>query len=197
MLDKLLNILKDNDLFFESPIKDLPDSSCLQSDFKVIDFDRLKETYFREVGRIGRGNTPKSCDALKIDCVNNCIWFIEMKDLSKWILKLESLPDRQAKDNKVEEKFRDFGIDQKIIDSFALLLDIARHYKIDPAFFPFIISQECEKNFIFLIHVKANDFVRHIMSKGYKYKYRYWLFRYVDFMPADNFHDFMEKNKIK
>ncbi|MGB0983375.1 MAG: hypothetical protein ACPG19_05005 [Saprospiraceae bacterium] len=91
MLDTFRQLLIDNDLMFEAPIKNLDKSSC-NSKKVVIDFDKVKDT-FRN--KHGLNPTPKSADALLLE--DKKLIFIEMKDLTKVIEKLNENITRATK----------------------------------------------------------------------------------------------------
>lgn len=186
MLKLLYNVLNEHDLLHIAPIKDLPKSCCKHSSFPVADFDKLKETFIKV---LGKGMSPKSADGLVIDVVENQVVFIEMKDLSNFITALKATTtNREEVAKRMEQEFIRYRADQKMIDSFCLLLDVCRHYAIDTSFYPYFVSDACTKKFLFVVGMTSRDFVRFRLSiLPFIYKYEYWLLGRADFIAASNF----------
>ncbi len=86
----------------------------------------------------------------------------------------------------------EFRADRKLIDSFGLLLDIAATYEMDKDFYPFFISDACEKQFLFVLKINSRDFVRlGFAIQAIKYRFNYWVFGDVEFIRASQFDEFV------
>lgn len=186
MLDKLVQLLADNELEIKAPIRDL-EASCCPSNKEVYDFDKIKEKYLTSILYKG-AYYPKSADALLIQHQENTLLFFEMKDLNHLFDKVKGLSEIEAK-TLFDYTFEvDFRPDQKIVDSLILLLDICATLRIDAEFYPFFIHSSCKKKFFFLVNLSARDFVRiGFVTKSLTYKYEYYKLGICEFLPVSNF----------
>lgn len=185
MLEKLKKILIDNQLYREAATKDLA-HSCCSSNKVVIDFDYVKDEFCRKAKE-----SPKSADALILE--ESKVVFIEMKDLTSLLEELKKIENKAALEEKLLHLFsHEFRADRKLIDSFGLLLDIAAKYDIDKQFYPFFISDACDKQFLFVLKIPARDYVRlGLAIQAIKYRFNYWIFGDVKFIRANQLDDFV------
>lgn len=185
MLEKLRKTLVDNGLYKESAIKDLA-HSCCDSQKVVIDFDYVKDEFCKKANE-----PPKSADALLLE--DSKVIFIEMKDLSHFVDELKEIEKREDVQKRLLDLFaHEFRADRKLIDSFGLLLDIAATYEMDKDFYPFFISDACEKQFLFVLKINSRDFVRlGFAIQAIKYRFNYWVFGDVEFIRASQFDEFV------
>lgn len=209
MLADFKQLLIDNNLYFESRICDL-ESSCSSSETVVIDFDKIKDEFWKRF-RKGEMRMPKSADALILKPESSELIFIEMKDfktkeligkINTMKLELESYKKTLAKSNnevlknekRVLEDFinikfqlmfaNQFEADKKLIDSYALLLDIATTLKINPTFYP-ILFNSIDKQFIFVLNMTSRDYTNHFISAPtIRNRYKYLIFNNVNFILA-------------
>lgn len=185
MLQELITLLTDNKLYIVKTISDLDTSKHCVSSKLAIDYDKVKDEYCK-----GKPiSSPKSADALIINPIDNKISFIEMKEFIAVFqeIKEKNCTEGEAKD-LIHKAYVEFEADKKILDSVMLLLDITRHFKIDLTFFPYFISDDCKKEFYFVMGCSPRDYVRWSISiSSLKYKYKYFKLGNVEFIPANNF----------
>ena len=189
MLTELNTLLESNGLLVKKPICDLV-SSCCNSQKEVIDFDVLKDKYCK---RRGVKKMPKSADALLLEDIQEKtrITFVEMKDLSVFMEDLKA--NGNTDEFSVEQLLllllaNDFEADRKMIDSFALLMTVAKDCGINNAFYPFLLSEDCDKKFLFVLKISARDFVRfRFQILAIKKRFDYWVFGEVNFITANEF----------
>ncbi|BDS10142.1 hypothetical protein [Aureispira anguillae] len=188
MLKKFIQLLTNSQLHLVSEIKAL-DKSCCPSSKQVIDFDAVKNIYCKNTAI---KTIPKSCDALLIEPNKDKISFIEMKEIVSLIQELEQLkkaPTSQGAKDLVEYVFKtQFRADKKILDSTFLLLDIAQQLDMDKDFYPYFVSNACNKKFYFVLGCTSREFVQWRYSiLPLMYKYEYFKFGQIELIPAGNF----------
>lgn len=185
MLQDYIQLLIDNNLHFTDEIKNL-DKSCCRSSRIVIDYDKVKDVYCKMADL---GTAPKSCDALLIEPDKERVVFIEMKVIQTLINQLNKTTTLQEAKDLAKVIFeRQFGASKKILDSVFLFLDIARKFEIKDAFFPYFLSDSCEKKIYFVLECSPRDFVRwNIALSSLKYTYKYFKIGQPEFIPASNF----------
>lgn len=182
MLADFEQLLKDHNLYFESRLCDLP-HSCTNSEKVVLDFDKIKEEFYRRF-RKNENRMPKSADALLIKANKPQIIFIELKDLSPFF---EELRASNISHLELNERFKlifadQFQVDKKIIDSYALIFEIATNFEIDNNFFPYLLK-ETKRQFYFVLCGNSRDFVKvNIALLALQKRYNYLIFNKVDFI---------------
>lgn len=192
MLADFEQLLKDNNLYFESRLCDLP-NSCTTSEKVVLDFDKVKDEFYKRF-RENENRMPKSADALLIKSEKAQLIFIELKDLTQF---LKSLQGQQLTREESNDKFvllfaNQFQVDRKLIDSFALLFEIATEFKIDNQFYPYLLKK-IDKRFYFVLKVSARDFVRtNLAFLASRNRYDYLIFNKVDFIRENLLNQILE-----
>ena len=129
---------------------------------------------------------PKSADALILKPESSELIFIELKDLT---VLFEEINRLELSRNDINDKFillfaKEFQVDRKLIDSYALILEIAAEFGIDTTFYPYLLK-EVEKRFFFVLNVSSRNFVRTNLSfLASRNRYDYLIFNKVDFIRA-------------
>lgn len=176
MLNKIKDILIQNGLYFEKEIKDIQYSCCNET-LKVLDFDLVKDEFSKRI----KIEKPKSCDCLYFCSTRNELFFIEMKDIDRFIIR----NSRRITDFKrfraiVESKLLQYGLDDKIIDSFNILLTILGYYRADLDIFGKIhknrAHDEIGIKYVLLINLNYSDFISYILGNidlFSRYDYRF------------------------
>ncbi len=185
MLANFKQLLIDNDLHFESRICDL-ENSCSSSQKMAIDFDKVKDKFYSRF-REKENRMPKSADALILRPKNSQLIFIEMKDLTALFEEINTLKlsREQINDRFILLFAKEFQADRKLIDSYALILEIAAEFQIDTTFYPYLLK-EIEKRFYFVLNVTSRNFVRTNLSfLGSRNHYDYLIFNKIDFIRAE------------
>ena len=184
MLADFKQLLIDNNLHFESRICDL-EPNYPTSEKLAIDFDRVKDEFYRRF-RQGETRMPKSADALILKPESSELIFIELKDLT---VLFEEINRLELSRNDINDKFillfaKEFQVDRKLIDSYALILEIAAEFGVDTTFYPYLLK-EVEKRFFFVLNVSSRNFVRTNLSfLASRNRYDYLIFNKVDFIRA-------------
>jgi hypothetical protein len=152
----------------------------------VIDYDKVKDEYCKMVAT---KTSPKSCDALLIEPDKNRVVFIEMKVIEVLIEELNSSTTLQGAKEVIKFVFeKQFGASKKVLDSVFLFLDIAQKFGINDKFFPYFLSDNCEKKIYFVLKCSPRDYVRwSIALSSLKYTYEYFKIGQPEFIPASNF----------
>jgi hypothetical protein len=185
MLANFEQLLIDNHLHVESRICDL-ESSCSSSQKMAIDFDKVKDEFYNRFRR-GEMRMPKSADALILKPEQSQLIFIEMKDLTSLFEEINVL---QLSREQINDRFillfaKEFQADRKLIDSYALILEIATEFQINTAFYPHLLKA-IEKRFYFVLNVTSRDFVRTNLSfLASRNRYDYLIFNKIDFIRAE------------
>ncbi|MGB0983374.1 MAG: hypothetical protein ACPG19_05000 [Saprospiraceae bacterium] len=82
--------------------------------------------------------------------------------------------------------YENFRADEKLIDSYALILKLANELGISNDFYPFLISDACQKHFFFVLKISSRDYVRTRLSfLTWKIRFQYLIFDKVDFIQAN------------
>ena len=154
MLADFKQLLIDNELYFESRICDI-EPNYPNSEKEVIDFDKVKEEFWKRF-RKNESRMPKSADALILNPEKSELTFIEMKDLTALFEEINSL---QLSREEINDKFillfaKEFQADRKLIDSFALILEIATEFQLKNEFYPYLLK-EVQKRFYFALNVTS------------------------------------------
>ena len=185
MLQDYIQLLIDNNLHFTDEIKNL-EKSCCGSSRVVIDYDKVKDEYCQMVAT---KTTPKSCDALLIEPDKNRVVFIEMKAIEVLIEQIDKTTNLQEAKDLIKFVFeKQFGASKKILDSVFLFLDIAQKLELNDKFFPYFLSDDCEKKIYFVLGCSPRDYVRwSIALSSLKYTYEYFKIGQPEFIPASNF----------
>jgi hypothetical protein len=185
MLQDYIQLLLDNNLHLTDQIKDLEKSCCASSQI-VIDYDKVKDQYCKIVRQ---KTIPKSCDALLIEPKKDRVTFIEMKAIEVLIEELNKTASLQEAKDLVKFIFeKQFGASKKILDSIFLFLDIARNFGINDNFFPYFLSDHCDKKIYFVLGCTQRDFVRWSLAlSSQRYTYEYFKIGQPEFIPANNF----------
>ncbi len=161
MLQQLIEGLRRQNLYITKPLRDI-EHSCCASTKVVLDFDAVKEAYYRQVGPIGQ--TPKSCDVLLIEVDKQKIIFGEMKNMDKFIERFicdfleetERIPTASTITNQVSDKIKSkYRPDQKMVDSLLLLLEIADYCGVDAALFPYVTGKQCALSCYFIMKLQT------------------------------------------
>ena len=185
MLADFEQLLKDNHLYFESRICDL-ERSCSSSQKMAIDFDKVKDEFYRRF-RENENRMPKSADALILKPENAALIFIEMKDLTELFNEIKTL---QLSREQINDRFillfaKEFQADRKLIDSYALILEMAAEFQMDTAFYPYLLKK-IKKQFYFVLNVTSRDYVRTNLSfLASRNRYDYLIFNKIDFIRAE------------
>lgn len=190
MLFKLQKILDKNNLTKYKSIKDL--SLFCNSEFKVIDFDHLKETFSKI---IKLKDSPKSADCLYIDVAKNMLTFIEIKDLEKVI---------EFQNADFNRFFKKANLKYKVFDSFSLILAILDYYNVntsDTSFYPENIHNSNKKTikiqFIILANISSRDYIRYRISHLANIKdYEYGFINSVNIIQSKTFKNLMNTEKL-
>lgn len=152
MLTDLKDLLTNNNLIFHSNIR-IP---YYTSNF-MLNYDDIKNNFTKTI----RIPSPKSADYLDINISGNELVFIEEKDVSQIIIhnksKFINIDEFQS---FLQDKFDKFEIDNKIIDSYSLLLSIAGYYNINKSFYSnFLDKSKIKVKFFLLLKVDSREFV--------------------------------------
>jgi hypothetical protein len=148
MTDFLQNILDEgvkSGWFSEKKIGALDKSCCSSATEMVIDFDEFKDKFHKG------GQTPSSCDGLKILPAHERLDFIEMKGLKKFIGR--SNADAAKLDGELETQIADFDFPKKIIDS---LDSLSKWLKTNPIFNSNSLD-DVQKQFIILTDIDPSE----------------------------------------
>jgi len=154
---RLKQILTDNFTNQTDEIRNIPHSCCNNS-IEVFNFDSIKDQF---CDLLGFNERTRSCDCLYINSSGTKMIFIEMKDFE------DSLIHNRGRYSKFSEylkafkrKINDFQLDDKIIDSYALVLSIAGYYNVDRTFYSSIlnINNKIIKYFI-LVNINHSDYI--------------------------------------
>jgi hypothetical protein len=193
MLQLLIDGLQAKGLYLTNNLNEL-EASCCASSTLVLDFDAVKDAYYRQIGF--RGPHSKSCDVLLILPEENRIVFGEMKQMNLLIERFISVelasstiePDAIVEhvSDKIRNKQRP---DQKMIDSLLLLLDIARYCEVDAAFFPFVFGENCVIECYFVMGFDSYEqflLLENLLHAQEKY-YRYHKIGAISFLDSEVF----------
>ena len=123
MLELLSDCLKANSYYMEESLKDIPNSTCLQSDLKVLDLYKIKVKFFNEVD----GNQLTSMSAGYFSFLRETIYFIQI--LSPEALNREKWADIE-KEIKIKTK-----------DTIITILGIVGHKSIDKIFYRYLYER--------------------------------------------------------
>lgn len=199
MLQLLIDGLKSKELYIIESLKNVEHSCCYSSQI-VIDFDAVKDAYYRQIGHIDP--LPKSCDVLLILPEKNRIVFGEMKQMNLLIKRFVKTTIRQTEEHptpaailehlsdQLRNKYRP---DKKIIDSFFLLLEIATYCNVDHRLFPFIISDNCSIECYFVMSFEQQQLllVENLLRSEREY-YRYHKIGNIEFVSSFVFDQIMQ-----
>jgi len=199
MLQLLIDGLHAKGLYLTDALNKLDESCCTSSKI-VLDFDAVKDTYYRQIGF--KGAHSKSCDVLLILPEENRIVFGEMKQMDLLIerfVNTELGPNTTVSttivehvSDKIRKKQRP---DKKMIDSLLLLLDIARYCQIDADFFPFLFGEECMIECYFVMGFASFEqflLLENLLKAQEKY-YCYHKIGAIAFITAEVFDWILEK----
>ena len=175
MPDRIKKILIGNFTNIEQEVKNIPHSFCTDS-LIVIDFDEVKNKF---CDQLGFNDKLCSCDCLYIDIAKNQMIFIEMKNFDISLIRNRG---KYSDFSKFEEAFKlkinSGNFDDKIIDSYALILSIAGYYNIDKNFYSTILNIKNKIiKYIIIVNINYSDYLQlQLSSLGYfqsRYKYRF------------------------
>ena len=116
MLGKLFKILQGK--YGVSEIKDISKSCCKCLEYKVFDFDAIKDEYCKE----NKIPSLSSCDCLDIS--KDRIDFIEMKGFEEFKKREHPLCNK-----KVRQQVSKFNFEKKLKDSYDILFNISKIHK--------------------------------------------------------------------
>jgi hypothetical protein len=143
-LKAFIKILIKQSYHHEDEIKNIP-FTCCHSTVRVIDFDRIKDSFFTALAIPKR---LKSVDCIKVNTANNILYFIEMKSytpggtltLNDWFVnRLECIPN-------------------KIIDSMFIILSFIGYYSSSKGLFKYFLNiDRLKTESIFLTDLNSID----------------------------------------
>ena len=155
MNEEILNEIIDAGIasgaFLFLPLGQIPRSCCQQASTWVIDFDLTKDFVRRD---LNLAHSPRSCDCLHINAPGERIDFIEMKSLQGLIDNLHHHPGENDQ-QRLEGQIQNFNFGGKIVDSLAILDEIAKPLHMVPNRRDAYMS--ITKNYILLFDIELND----------------------------------------
>jgi hypothetical protein len=188
MLNILIQLLNDNHLYLNKELRRIPDSSCSNVTIEVLDFDLIKDTFYRNLG-LPENVKFKSADALKIIPAQNKIIFIEMKKFDKSLgLKIDEF---------IKERIECFQ--NKIIDSVLILLGICGLYKINNDFYKYFYNtSELTIKSVFLSNISSKDYVTANIASlpSYKISITKRIDENISFFTCETFQSAIRNNTI-
>jgi len=125
-LNRFINLLIKHSYHHEDEIQNIA-STCCHSTVRVIDFDRIKDSFFVV---LGIPKKLKSVDCIKVSAANDTLYFIEMKSytpggtltLNNWFVdRLECIP-------------------KKIIDSMFIILSFIGYYSSSKCLYKYFLN---------------------------------------------------------
>lgn len=121
MLNRLLNVLQTTPYNIKTKaIGNLKNSCCKELDYKIIDFDEVKDIYCKQ----NKKPSMASCDCL--DVSHNRIDFIEMKGFENF-KKYNTPLNKEVINNQIGK----FDFEKKLKDSNRILNSISNENSID------------------------------------------------------------------
>ena len=143
-LNAFVKLLTKHAYHYEDEIQNIP-STCCQSSITVIDFDKIKDTFFAV---LVIAKKLKSVDCIKINTSNNTLYFIEMKSynpggrlsLNDWFVdRLQCIPN-------------------KIIDSMFIILSFIGYYSSSKGLYKYFLNiDRLKTESIFLTDLSSVD----------------------------------------
>jgi hypothetical protein len=191
LLSDLKAFLKAHNLLnAEEPIWQIS-QSCCDSYKAVIDFDRIKDEFCKIIGI--SHIPPKSADCLYINIDKSELLFMEMKDLDQTIQDYKtasSLPltDREIIE-KMEQSFKKWKLDSKIIDSYMIILSIIGYYGFDKTFYSYYLDKNRLRiKYILLFNISNRDYIKYrIADSQYLNNINFRFLSKTDIVRAEDF----------
>jgi len=170
--------------------KEFGNSKCTCKD-PAFDFDIIKT----EMSKILNISSPKSCDCLFINDGKDIIYLAEMKSFKNVVIynkdKFSTRIDYEVYFNEYIANFiKGFGLDDKIIDSYALILSILWKFKLgDDLYTNFLDREKIKIKFLIILDISAKDYVVFELSSLGKIQ-RYLKYRFLDYVDILKCEDF-------
>lgn len=174
VLRDLLDLLQNNDLLTEFCFENLKSLSA-NTDRQIIDLDELKKRFCSELGV----SSFKLADVLILHLNQQAITFLEFKDLESLLqhtkLKINNLDNISF----LKQKFENFRIQDKILDSFVLILAIGGFFQTNKQFYKEILEKNRIKiNFFIVINISSRNYIKYHISKLVNWKF--YEFRFLN-----------------
>jgi hypothetical protein len=152
MIQIFIDFLKNHSYYFESELKDVQ-HTCCQSTIKVVDFDKVKDEFSKE---LGISYKLKSVDVLYLSKTTDTIYFIEMKRKDPTNTKVCA--------EFVRDRLHD--LKPKLIDSLLIISSLIGYFQIDRAFYSFFLDpSKLKTKSILLTDISNQDLVTITLSQ--------------------------------
>lgn len=157
LLGDFKTFLKSHNLLVEKPICQIY-KSCCNSKIMIVDFDHIKDKFCKMLGI----SPLKSSDCLYLNETKNELLFVEMKDLDQHVhyqrKKFSALDDKAFMD----QSFDKFELENKIIDSYMIVLSIIGYYSYNKTFYAdYLDKKRLKIKFILLANISSRDYIKY------------------------------------